>query len=246
MSKRIIHKSFLTAMGDKIRIVENSADLIPAIEMAGRIGELPTSEGLYAWKRMTADGTFVAYVTSDDETEYPESGVGSDGYIYEKIKSVVIEYVWNQYRKDTTTTTKNGTLTATVRSAYYIDITLSGGVTTWSMSDLDGLTFYFLFNGELPMYLEIYSDYRYYSYSPVLGELANSTYTVSGNTLTLKGGVSNFNGQSTSKSITNTITSSAMTLLGEVTSNSRDTYPDTISSIHTDGYYYEYVGEREK
>ena len=43
-------------------------------------------EGLYAWKKLSAQGgDFIDYVVSDKETAYPDGGVHTDGYYYEKV-----------------------------------------------------------------------------------------------------------------------------------------------------------------
>ena len=44
-------------------------------------------EGLYVWKKLTADGgDFIDFVVSDSETAYPDGDVHTDGYWYEKVK----------------------------------------------------------------------------------------------------------------------------------------------------------------
>lgn len=47
-------------------------------------------EGLYAWKKLSAQGgDFIDYVVSDKETAYPD-GSEKDGYYYEKVSDVKI------------------------------------------------------------------------------------------------------------------------------------------------------------
>ena len=42
-------------------------------------------EGLYVWKKLTAEGgDFIDFVVSDSETAYPDGAVHTDGYWYEK------------------------------------------------------------------------------------------------------------------------------------------------------------------
>ena len=44
-------------------------------------------EGVYVWKKLTADGgDFINFVVSDSETSYPDGAVHTDGYWYEKFQ----------------------------------------------------------------------------------------------------------------------------------------------------------------
>lgn len=44
--------------------------------------------GKYVWKKQTsASGDFICFVTSDNETEYPNGGIHTDGYFYIRISS---------------------------------------------------------------------------------------------------------------------------------------------------------------
>lgn len=232
-------------------------DYIPCINSDGTAGLYDMVNGVFYGNAGTdsfaegpAYGEFIGYITSDAETDYPESGVGADGFVYEKIQDHYILYVWNKYEKKTTTTNKTGNINVRV------DCTKTEGTSYWdthwpttlTVSTIDkssltaddfvgmvlsgslgGYTYSWTLNsggtvtGENQLKSWEYKDQTLYLY-------ANSTWT----TGSLSG----------SKSVTKKVTSNVTNKLGEVTSKDRNAYPDTTATQHTDGYYYEYVEER--
>ena len=58
------------------------------------------SEGLYVWKKLTAQGgDFVDFVVSDNSNAYPDGGTQS-GYWYEKVKSITDFLGFTKYAED--------------------------------------------------------------------------------------------------------------------------------------------------
>lgn len=103
--KTLINKSWLTSMCDKVREATGETGLITIGEngagLCEKIDGIPEPMGVYAWKRMTADGAFVDFVVDNDETAYPTAGnEGPDGYIYGRLLYIPIYSVggktWTQ------------------------------------------------------------------------------------------------------------------------------------------------------
>ncbi len=70
----------------------NTAGVITATELLKELGD---REGRFVWKQFTAKGgDFVAYVTADDESSYPNSGT-QDGYWYELV--IEGDGTWAEY-----------------------------------------------------------------------------------------------------------------------------------------------------
>lgn len=247
VTKNIIEDSILSGLADKIREKLGVTDTFLPSAMADKIGEISAGEGVYAWKRTDSSGNFVDYVTDDDEAAYPESGEHTDGYTYEKIAQEVLLYVWNKYETKTTTTNTNISITGISPSySQEIGLTVSPAGSTLKKEDFYGWK---LYNAQRTdpnddtMYIQLNSDgtwgwYIWYA----LQESGEWEYYPEYNVIYFGFDVSNsFSG---TKTVTRTNTTTTTNKLGEVTSEDRNTYPDTTSTKHTDGYYYEYVGER--
>lgn len=83
MAKCFINDTTLTNIGNAIRGVNGSSDLMLPSAMPDAISSL--NNGLYVWKKLTADGgDFIDFVVSDSETAYPDRAVHTDGYWYKK------------------------------------------------------------------------------------------------------------------------------------------------------------------
>lgn len=89
MAKCFIDDSTLTNIGNAIRSVNGSSDLMLPSAMPDAISLL--NNGLYVWKKLTAEGgDFVDFVVSDSEIAYPDGAVHTDGYWYELFDSSVL------------------------------------------------------------------------------------------------------------------------------------------------------------
>ena len=107
-----------------------------------RIGGGGKKEGLYVWKKLTAEGgTFVDYVVDNNESKYPDGGT-QDGYWYEKVVEGVAGIDFGEV-----------TLASTAAS-----VTVShklGTVPSWvalipkTLSDFTGNNTYLNFNGKV-------------------------------------------------------------------------------------------------
>ena len=93
MAKCFIDDNTLTNIGNAIRSVNGSSDLMLPSAMPDAISLL--NNGLYVWKKLTAEGgDFIDFVVSDSETTYPDGAVHTDGYWYElfDLKSFGIDF----------------------------------------------------------------------------------------------------------------------------------------------------------
>lgn len=89
MAKAFIDDSTLTNIGNAIRSVNGSSDLMLPSAMPDAISLL--NNGLYVWEKLTAEGgDFIDFVVSDSETAYPDGAVHTDGYWYELFDSSVL------------------------------------------------------------------------------------------------------------------------------------------------------------
>lgn len=83
MAKCFIDDNTLTNIGNAIRSVNGSSNLMLPSAMPDAISLL--NNGLYVWKKLTAQGgDFADFVVSDSEIAYPDGAVHTDGYWYEK------------------------------------------------------------------------------------------------------------------------------------------------------------------
>ena len=161
MSKILINETNLTKIGNAIRAVSGSTDLLFPSAMSGAIEGLSAGEGVYAWKRSDADG-IVDFIVSDSETEYPESGTGSDGYVYERV-SAVLALMFIASNVDATTnvydiTFGNGLYVAATKIGIYY----STDGRTWTQSNVTCLTKQIVYNGSI--FVAVTSSYgAYYS-----------------------------------------------------------------------------------
>lgn len=132
-------------MSNKSQLQQNNTDLQ---EIKTAIGNLPTqaeveaeaSEGLYVWKKLTAEGgTLVGYVVDDSASAYPDGGT-QDGYWYERYISTEVPIVYsytgssqityeveNDYISFTLKLLSSGNLTLSKLNTPYTDVYIIGG-----------------------------------------------------------------------------------------------------------------------
>lgn len=111
----------------KEKLEVNTSDVITATQKL--LEGLSDRKGQFVWKQLTAEGgDFVAFVTADDESAYPDGGT-QDGYWYELVEEGVSGIDMGEITpsKDTTSISFPTSLTAVPSALLMYTATRSAG-----------------------------------------------------------------------------------------------------------------------
>ena len=122
----------------------SNLDIDAILSMAEGLPRYAKPEGMYVWKKLTAEGgEFVDFVVSDIETTYPNGGM-QDGYWYEMVEEGVDIYGFAGYTKMAVDyITYSSKQASTVKHAHSLGVNPKAGMILAldAVTENDGVTF---------------------------------------------------------------------------------------------------------